>query len=74
MGYCITLIPAQHVKAFVCNQKNDTNDALAICETTFRPSIHFVYVKTTEQQYIKALQSIFCDKKWQPESENSHNL
>lgn len=49
MGYCVRLIPAQHVKAFVRSQKNDANDALAICETAFRPGIHFVSVKTTEQ-------------------------
>lgn len=57
MGYCVRLIPAQHVKAFVRSQKNDANDALAICETAFRPGIHFVSVKTTEQQDIKALRN-----------------
>ncbi|EEU6052755.1 transposase [Salmonella enterica] len=42
--------PCTTVKAFVRSQKNDANnDALAICETTFRPDIHFVSVKTTEQ-------------------------
>lgn len=50
-------LPAQHVNAFVRNQKNDANDALAICETTLRPGIHFVSVKTTEQQDIKALRN-----------------
>lgn len=40
MGYSVKLIPAQHVKAFVRSQKNDANDALAICETTFCPGIH----------------------------------
>ncbi|HCM7229017.1 TPA: IS110 family transposase [Klebsiella aerogenes] len=57
MGYPVRLIPAQHVKAFVRSQKNDANDALAICETAFRPGIHFVSVKTTEQQDIKALRN-----------------
>nr|WP_274519029.1 IS110 family transposase [Trabulsiella odontotermitis] len=57
MGYCIRLIPAQHVKAFVRSQKNDANDALAICETALRPGIHFVAAKTTEQQDIKALRN-----------------
>ncbi|WP_325942660.1 phosphotriesterase family protein [Klebsiella quasipneumoniae] len=57
MGYCVRLIPAQHVKAFVRNQKNDANDALAICETAFRPGMHFVSVKTIEQQDIKALRN-----------------
>ncbi|WP_320151020.1 IS110 family transposase [uncultured Tolumonas sp.] len=57
MGYNVKLIPAQHVKAFVRSQKNDANDALAICETACRPSIHFVPVKTKEQQDIKALRN-----------------
>ncbi|MFJ5453445.1 IS110 family transposase [Pectobacterium jejuense] len=55
MGYAIRLIPTQHVKALTRHQKNDANDALAICETAFRPGIHFVAVKTLEQQDIKAL-------------------
>ncbi len=42
MGYCVRLIPAQHVKAFVRSQKNDANDALAICETALRPGIHCI--------------------------------
>ena len=57
MGYDVRLIPTQHVKAFARHQKNDANDALAICETACRPGIHFVSVKTTEQQDIKALRS-----------------
>lgn len=54
MGYDVKLIPTQHVKAFARHQKNDANDALAICETARRPGIHLVSVKTTEQQDIKA--------------------
>lgn len=57
MGFSVRLIPAQHVKAFAKSQKNDANDALAICETACRPGIHFVPVKTTEQQDIKALRN-----------------
>lgn len=57
MGYPVRLIPAQHVKAFVRSQKNDANDDLAICETALRPDIHFVSVKTTEQQHIRALRN-----------------
>jgi len=55
MGHTVYLIPAQHVKPFVGRQKNDANDARAICEATFRPSIHPVPVKSLEQQDIKAL-------------------
>ncbi|WP_340617317.1 IS110 family transposase [Xenorhabdus entomophaga] len=57
MGYTVRLVPTQHVKAFSHHQKNDTNDALAICEAACRPGIHFVPVKTVEQQDIKALRS-----------------
>uniref|UniRef100_UPI0036D864C8 IS110 family transposase n=1 Tax=Photorhabdus sp. RM157S TaxID=3342827 RepID=UPI0036D864C8 len=42
MGYTVRLVPTQHVKAFSHHQKNDANDALAICETACRPGIHFV--------------------------------
>ncbi|MCA6221861.1 transposase [Photorhabdus khanii] len=56
MGYEIRLIPTQHVKALCKNQKNDANDALAICETACRPGIHFVPVKTLEQQDISTMQ------------------
>lgn len=57
IGYSVRHILAQHVKAFVRSQKNDANNALAICETACRPGIHFVPVKTTEQQDIKALRN-----------------
>ncbi|WP_411369760.1 IS110 family transposase [Citrobacter braakii] len=57
MGFLIRLIPTQHVKAFTYHQKNGANDALAICETALRPGIHFVAIKTVEQQDIKALRS-----------------
>lgn len=57
MGYDVRLIPTQHVKAFARHQKNDANDALAICETACRPGIHCVSVKTTEKQDIKALRN-----------------
>ncbi len=39
------------------SSKNDANDALAICETAYRLGLHFVPVKTVEQQDIKALHS-----------------
>ncbi|BET96787.1 IS110 family transposase [Xenorhabdus taiwanensis] len=58
MGYTVRLVPTQHVKAFSHHQKNDANDALAIGETACRPGLHFVPVKTVEQQDIKALRSV----------------
>lgn len=46
MGFIIRLIPTQHVKALTHHQKNDANDALAICETALRPGIHLCGTKT----------------------------
>ena len=46
---------AQHVKAFVCYQKSDANDAAAICETKQPPRIHPVAIKSIEQQDIQSL-------------------
>ncbi|USD36567.1 IS110 family transposase [Ferrimonas sp. SCSIO 43195] len=57
-GYQVKLIPAQHVKPMVSAQKNDANDALAICEAAFRPKLHSVPIKTVEQQDIKALRCV----------------
>ncbi|MDS1791999.1 IS110 family transposase [Vibrio parahaemolyticus] len=58
LGFKVALIPAQHVKSFVGRQKNDANDARAICEAFSRPDIHFVPVKSVEQQDLKALRSV----------------
>ncbi|ANS87815.1 Transposase for insertion sequence element IS1111A [Vibrio scophthalmi] len=58
LGYSVALIPAQHVKPFVGRQKNDTNDASAIFEAFSRPDIHFVPVKSVEQQDLKAIRSV----------------
>ncbi|WP_104040370.1 IS110 family transposase [Vibrio hyugaensis] len=58
LGYTVALIPAQHVKPFVGRQKNDANDARAICEAFSRPNIHFVPVKSVEQQDLKAIRSV----------------
>lgn len=49
MGYCVRLIPAQHVKAFVRSQKNDANDALAICETAYGFSIPVGILRLQQQ-------------------------
>ena len=58
MGFKIKLIPPQHVKPFVGHQKNDANDARAICEVASRPSIHSVPAKTVELQDIKSIRCI----------------
>lgn len=55
LGHQVILIPAQHVKAFVRGNKNDANDALAICEAAQRPNLHPVPIKSIERQDIQLL-------------------
>ena len=57
-GYTVKLIPPQFVKPYVKSNKNDANDAEAICEAMSRPHMRFVAVKTVEQQDIQALHRI----------------
>ena len=53
-GYIVRLVPAQFVKPYVKSNKNDANDAEAICEAMSRPNMRFVAVKSVEQQDIQA--------------------
>ena len=55
MGHRVVLIPPQYVKPFVRTNKNDTNDARAICEAALRPSTPTVPVKTEDAQDIQSL-------------------
>ena len=50
LGHDVKLIAPIYVKPFVKRQKNDAADAEAICEAAQRPTMHFVAVKTAEQQ------------------------
>lgn len=52
------LIAPQFVKPYVKSNKNDANDAEAICEAMSRPSMRFVAIKTIEQQDIQATHRI----------------
>jgi transposase len=58
LGHTVKFIPAFMVKPFVIGNKTDHNDALAIAEASFRPSIRFISVKPVEQQDIQSLQRI----------------
>lgn len=58
MGHEVKLVPAQHVKPFVKGNKNDRNDALAICETALRPNMNFVTIKSSDQQDLQMLHRI----------------
>ena len=57
-GYSVRLIPPQFVKPYVKSNKNDANDAEAICEAMSRPNMRFVAVKSVEQQDIQATHRI----------------
>ncbi|HFK2002969.1 MULTISPECIES: IS110 family RNA-guided transposase [Pseudomonas] len=57
-GFRVKLIAPQFVKPYVKSNKNDANDAEAICEAMSRPSMRFVAIKTVEQQDIQAAHRI----------------
>ena len=57
-GFTVKLIAPQFVKPYVKSNKNDANDAVAVCEAMSRPSMRFVAVKTVEQQDIQAAHRI----------------
>ncbi len=58
MGHQVKLIAPQFVKPYVKGNKNDVNDAEAICEAMSRPNMRFVALKTAEQQDLQALHRI----------------
>lgn len=57
-GHTVKLIAPQFVKPYVKGNKNDANDAEAICEAVGRPNMRFVSIKTIAQQDIQALHRI----------------
>jgi transposase len=54
----LSWIAPQFVKPYVKSNKNDANDAEAICEAMSRPTMRFVSVKTVPQQDIQAMHRI----------------
>ncbi|MGI9504518.1 MAG: IS110 family transposase [Geminicoccaceae bacterium] len=58
LGHDVRLISAQFVKPYVKSNKNDRNDAEAICEAISRPSMRFVPPKSSEQLAIQAVHRI----------------
>jgi len=52
------LIAPQFVKPYVKSNKNDANDAEAVCEAMSRPSMRFVAIKTVGQQDIQAIHRV----------------
>ena len=57
-GFVVKLIAPQFVKPYVKSNKNDANDAEAICEAMSRPSMRFVAVKSVSQQDTQALHRV----------------
>lgn len=55
LGHRVKVIAPQYVKPFVKHQKNDQNDAEAICTALMLPNMKFVPTKSEEQQDIQAL-------------------
>ena len=55
LGHTVRLMAPQFVKPYVKSQKNDTNDAEAICEAVTRPNMRFVPQKSVEQQDLQCL-------------------
>lgn len=62
LGHTVKLMAPQHVKPYVKGQKNDRNDAAAICEAVSRPSMLFVPIKRVEQQDAQALLRIRSER------------
>ena len=55
LGHAVKIMAPQYVKPFVRRQKNDTNDAEAICMAVQQRNMRFVPKKTLEQQDLQAL-------------------
>jgi len=58
LGHQVRLIAPQFVTPYVKSNKNDRNDAEAICEAISRPSMRFVAPKSSEQLEIQAVHRI----------------
>jgi len=52
LGHTVKLMAAQFVIPYRKRGKNDANDAEAICEAVGRPNMHFVAIKSVEQQSV----------------------
>jgi transposase len=57
-GHTVRLMAPKFVAPYRKSQKNDGNDAEAICEAVGRPSMRFVPVKSVEQQALLTLHRV----------------
>ena len=55
LGHNVKLVSPQYVKPYVKTNKNDSQDAEAICEAVTRLNMRFVAIKSIEQQDILSL-------------------
>ncbi|RYZ79986.1 MAG: IS110 family transposase [Proteobacteria bacterium] len=62
LGHEVRLISPQFVKPFVKGNKNDRNDAAAICEAAVRPSMHFVPIKEEWHQSVQTVHRIRSER------------
>lgn len=58
LGHEVKLMAPQLVKPYVKSNKNDRNDAEAICEALGRLNMRFVPIKNPEQQALRALHRV----------------
>jgi transposase len=58
LGHTTRLMAGQFVRPYRKNEKNDKNDAEAICEAVGRPNMRFVPVKSLEQQAVLTLHRV----------------
>ncbi len=58
LGHNVKLMAPQFVKPYVKSNKNDRNDAEAICEAVSRPNMRFVPIKTIDQQSILSIHRV----------------
>jgi transposase len=52
LGHTVRMMAPSFVKPYLKSNKNDHNDAEAICEAVQRPSMRFVAAKSPEQQSV----------------------
>jgi transposase len=58
LGHRVGIMAARFVAPYRKSQKNDGNDAEAICEAVSRPSMRFVALKSAEQQALLVLHRV----------------
>ena len=58
LGHRVGIMAARFVAPYRKSEKNDGNDAEAICEAVSRPSMRFVPVKSAEQQALLVLHRV----------------